>query len=213
MGLLKKAERFENKQTVPQIQEIDGKKYYSTEELSKLTGKSAGAIAMKLARDNTIGVLVNQFRYFSQEDIQKLKGDGRTNIQKQINGLTYYSTKELAQLLGMTEKSVAFKISKCKIGTKINHFRYFSESDIEKLKPKPKKKTLKKSANKKASVNLKTKKQQTKMFWKISEYDNDLNAYVVKICSLTEEKAKFLETVWITQGRYVRVTPHYTRAK
>lgn len=154
MGLLKKAESFEKKKTVPQIQEIDGKKYYSTEELSKLTGKSAGAIAMKLTRDSSIGVLVNQFRYFAESDIEKLKP-----------------------------------------------------------KPKPKKKTLKKSANKKASVNLKTKKQQTKMLWKISEYDNDLNAYVVKICSLTEEKAKFLETVWITQGRYVRATPHYTRAK
>lgn len=70
MGLLKKAESFEKKQTVPQIQEIDGKKYYSTEELSKITGKTAGAILMKLTRDSSIGVLVNNFRYFSQEDIQ-----------------------------------------------------------------------------------------------------------------------------------------------
>lgn len=59
--------------------------------------------------------------------------------------------------------------------------------------------------------NIKPKQKQ--MFWKISEYNNDLGTYVVKICSLTEEKAKFLENVWIEQGRYVRATPHYTRAK
>lgn len=217
MGLLKKAESFEKKQTVPQIQEIDGKKYYSAEELSKLTGKTAGAILMKLTRDSSIGVLVNNFRYFSQEDIQKLKGDGRTNIQKQINGLTYYSTKELANLLGMTEKSVSVKIAKTKIGTTINHFRYFSKSDIEKLKPKRVNPLARKSVNKKVNVNSKSvnskrkTKANKKMFWKISEYNNDLNVYVVKICSLSEEKAKFLESVWISQGRYVRATPHLTR--
>lgn len=53
-------------------------------------------------------------------------------------------------------------------------------------------------------------KQKKQMLWKISEWNNDLGAYVVKICSLTKEKAKFLENVWIEQGRYVRATPHIT---
>lgn len=222
MGLLQKAESLEKKLIVPKVKEIDGKKYYSTEELSKITGKTAGAILMKLTRDSSIGVLVNNFRYFSQEDIQKLKGDGRVNEKKQIGELTYYSTKELANLLGMTEKSVSVKIAKTKIGTTINHFRYFSKSDIEKLKPKRVNPLARKSTNKKVSVSSKSVNQKSvnskrkskaskKMFWKISEYNNDLNAYVVKICSLSEEKAKFLESVWISQGRYVRATPHLTR--
>lgn len=56
-------------------------------------------------------------------------------------------------------------------------------------------------------------KQKKQMLWKISEYNNDLCAYVVKICSLTEEKAKLLESVWLRQGRYVRATPHFMMAK
>lgn len=117
----------------------------------------------------------------------------------------------------MTEKSVSVKIAKTKIGTTINHFRYFSKSDIEKLKPKRVNPLARKSVNKKVNVNSKSvnskrkTKANKKMFWKISEYNNDLNVYVVKICSLSEEKAKFLESVWISQGRYVRATPHLTR--
>ncbi len=53
-------------------------------------------------------------------------------------------------------------------------------------------------------------KQKKQMLWKISEWNSDLGAYVVKICSLTKEKAMFLENVWIEQGRYVRATPHIT---
>lgn len=144
MGLLKKIENLKNETIItPKLKEIDGKKYYSTKELSKLTGKSIGSISMKLTRDKTIGILINHFRYFSQEDIEKLKETKCTRIR-----------------------------------------------DTKNIKPK-----------------------QKQMFWKISEYNNDLGTYVVKICSLTEEKAKFLETVWIEQGRYVRATPHYTRAK
>lgn len=142
MGLLKKIENLQKETIIsPKLKEIDGKKYYSTKELSELTGKSIGSISMKLTRDKTIGILINHFRYFSQEDIEKLKGTKCTLIR----------------------------------GTK-------------NIKPKQKK----------------------QMFWKISEYNNDLGTYVVKICSLTEEKAKFLETVWIEQGRYVRATPHIT---
>lgn len=51
-------------------------------------------------------------------------------------------------------------------------------------------------------------KQKKQMFWKISEWNNDLCAYVVKICSLTKEKAMLLESVWTSQGRYARATPH-----
>lgn len=56
-------------------------------------------------------------------------------------------------------------------------------------------------------------KQKKQMLWKISEWNSDLGAYVVKICSLTKEKAMFLENVWIEQGRYVRATPHFMMAK
>lgn len=134
MGLLKRIENLQKEITIsPKLKEINGKKYFSTKELSELTGKSIGSISMKLTRDKTIGILINHFRYFSQEDIEKLKG----------------------------------------------------------TKPKQKK----------------------QMLWKISEWNSDLGAYVVKICSLTKEKAMFLENVWIEQGRYVRATPHFMMAK
>lgn len=65
-------------------------------------------------------------------------------------------------------------------------------------------------------LNSKTKqkpKKQKLEFWKISEWDEDLSAYVVKHCSLTKEKADALNELFTRQGRYVKISPHFEKKR
>ena len=53
--------------------------------------------------------------------------------------------------------------------------------------------------------------KNSRMFWKVSVYDENKNIFIVKKCSLTKNTAKKLTDIYMLAGFIARSSPHIKR--